>query len=589
MQTRGMARAKTENKSVEETSENESLRAAYMAVAGKSGRVVSGAAMKLALQNMIDTEAASTQTTAKISNLLPIDAAIEAIAQAEHQQSIALHQQIVADTYPVFVESPKPENMAAALRAQYAPPPQPENTPKETAVTQNAPARPMNVERFQTENQCPIATESVVASKPAFAVGKLERKPSVPGPEIFPRSNEVARPVKLPKFLMESEPEKQTQKSFSELAKPVQLAAKSGKMSAFADEIASLSQPAHPKLPPVSQALFSDLGKPAKTETSRKSFQPENAVSTASSRTISPRLETAADTLAILDISPMDEQATGATKYHNYDSVWVKLFERPRMLLGVLGLGIVSCSVYLVLGYCWFGGSPVSQAAEPVTMLNLNDPSNTDSNNPTSTFNNIRTLQQNSNTGEKKSVPANANQAGMLLAQAGPAVDFTGASSTPGHEPVKSEPTGRADPFAPLVSGASIPDASKTEGVKKDIFADVQYTGFIGDINSRDKVALIKVNDATTGTTKTLIKKAGETMLVGTERIMIKGISKHVLSVSGAGESRQLPIQQYQTTMKAPVQPGASAAGTSGAAGSTSPTGGSGADPTHPALSEPNG
>ena len=227
-------------------------------------------------------------------------------------------------------------------------------------------------------------------------------------------------------------------------------------------------------------------------------------------------------------------------------------------MLGILGLGIISCSVYVALGYWWIGSASLSQAAEPVTMLNLENvhtPENQDLN---SRFNNIHHIQQNPATGGPGSIPLMRPSAEkldhMLLAQTLP------MSSPPISAQFNPDPSkgtgsvGRPDPFSPLVIDSKTQgNGSISDNVKKDVLADVLYTGFIGDSNSRDKVALIGVFDSLSGIAKTQIKKTGESLNINGQNVVVKSISKNSLKLNAAGELRELMIQPYQTGSPQPL------------------------------------
>jgi len=263
---------------------------------------------------------------------------------------------------------------------------------------------------------------------------------------------------------------------------------------------------------------------------------------------------------------PIERDADWVDRYQRHKSARVKLLERLKLLLGILGLGLVGCSVYIALSYWWFGSSPVSQAAEPVSMLNVQDDSAAGDQNATSIFNNIHSIQQDAKHKNQKYLqpkPSNSETEGILLTQPHPAPAPKSEAAT--NEPIKYEPTGRPDPFAPLVTTGGALSGKSEVKAKQDLFSEISYNGFIGDINSPDKVAIIKVNDTTNNTAKTYIKKAGESISINSERVTVKAISKKDLLMGSSSEVRHLPMQQYQSLKPNPT--GASNAAPNGMGG----------------------
>jgi hypothetical protein len=635
LQTHGLAGAKTGAELLEEAVEIESLRAAYFLVSGHSGRVVSGSAMKKALRDLksnatpgpvipaakntsqipcADAPQRASELPFQALNLLPIDAAIETISRAEYEQTINLRRASISPQ-PISAKNPEPFDIASTLRRQYDPKNSVNLSATESPETECLPASPTRVEPQNLSRPGGKRKETFKFSETGASSRHIAQpvghSTTTNAPTAQPKT--VSRPLTLPRFLMETPEKKVSQPIVSDFSKsaplqsvqklspspadaiPTDDTSQSGKKIAFAVELDALRQNAQNNLPPMPQELFDDLftNNPVgpKPAASARPLDKNKAVPL----TIS-RMKPAAAHLSDMEVNPMDDQSVWASQYQQYESVWAKLFERPRLLLGVLGLGIVSCSIYIALGYWCFGNSPSSQAAEPLTMLNLKDSAQNEGDNPTSTFNNIRSIQQNApDDAAPSSLKPTGKPTGVLLAQADPMGGFSAAAPLPATKmPVKYEPTGRVDPFAPLVSGASTStdaDSKKPEEIKKDILADVQYTGFIGDINSRDKVALIKVVDTVSGISKTMIKKVGQALSINGERVVLRAISKKTLYLSIQGESRQLGIQQYQATKPVPSAPGAgpSAAGAPGAAaGAMSGATGS-ANPAQPMLNEPKG
>lgn len=134
------------------------------------------------------------------------------------------------------------------------------------------------------------------------------------------------------------------------------------------------------------------------------------------------------------------------------------------------------------------------------------------------------------------------------LAQSSTSTNFTDAS-------IKRElhdPIGRSNPFDPLVH-IDVPGVvSEEKKEKRDVLLDLQYTGFIGDAYSREKLAIIRYSDPM-GSTKTLLKKVGDAFLVEGERASINAISREGVRVILSGQKRWLALQPYTET--APVTP----------------------------------
>lgn len=106
------------------------------------------------------------------------------------------------------------------------------------------------------------------------------------------------------------------------------------------------------------------------------------------------------------------------------------------------------------------------------------------------------------------------------------------------------EPIGRTDPFEPLVRSGTDAAIFGPGSEKRDLLQDLQYTGFIGDVQAKDKVAIIHVADPLAGQ-KTVIKKAGEVFQVEGKRALITAIARDGLRLSLDGRSRWLPLQPY--------------------------------------------
>lgn len=241
-----------------------------------------------------------------------------------------------------------------------------------------------------------------------------------------------------------------------------------------------------------------------------------------------------------------------------------KALSRPKIVASVIGLCLLASTIYAGLGYWWLTATEISQAAEPNGGLKSQSLFKNDHG-----LENIKAIQNNIIVPDES-----LNTEETLLAQAGPMKTFT-------MKELKSDmttPTGRPDPFSPLIQESdplgglsSLNGPQKEE--KRDILNDLQYTGFIGDVNSKDIVAIIRVSDPA-GEQKTLIKKVGESFYVEGERVFLKSIAKNNLTLRIEGVNRSLSLNPYQVITSAPTE----TTGNSAAASSTAP-GGSGATP----------
>jgi hypothetical protein len=264
------------------------------------------------------------------------------------------------------------------------------------------------------------------------------------------------------------------------------------------------------------------------------------------------------------------------------ESLLVKLLDNPKPVMLVIGFCLLSSAMYAGLGGWWLASRHTAQAAEPVAMMAVQDAQDGEAteNGTTSAkqdgLGHIHALQgqqpQSAIIVPKESGPeadpANGDLPGTLLAQA----TSSRAPAAPENHPAKlaaPELTGRPDPFAPLVqvngaiSGAT---ATTTEPQKKDVLQEMQYTGFIGNINAKNKLAVIKIFDPSGGgAAKTLIKKAGDAFTVDGERVVLRGIAKQSLQLSVAGQARVLRLVPYQETV---------ASASTGSAGSSAAPGG---------------
>lgn len=270
-----------------------------------------------------------------------------------------------------------------------------------------------------------------------------------------------------------------------------------------------------------------------------------------------------------------------------------KTLSRPKIVAGVIGVCLLASTIYAGLGYWWLTATELSQAAEPNGGLKSQSIFKSDHG-----LENIQTIQNNIIVPDES-----LNTEEKLLAQAGPMKTFT-------MKELKSDmtiPTGRPDPFSPLIQESSafgglssLNDPKKEE--KRDVLNDLQYTGFIGDVNSKETVAIIRVSDPS-GEQKTLIKKVGESFYVEGERVFLKGIAKNKLTLRIGSANRGLSLNPYQVITSAGTSENSTAApsgapGSSGAAptasggGSASTTSGTGGSapnnpPGNPMLQEP--
>ncbi len=245
-------------------------------------------------------------------------------------------------------------------------------------------------------------------------------------------------------------------------------------------------------------------------------------------------------------------------------SLLVRFLNRPRLVVSVTIAVCLLCSVvYAGLGY-WLltsarhpaqkpaefqAMSQVSAGDDAVSMLGLAESSDIEReiSEDHTTLENIQILQK--QTGGIQ-VPQEDKSEEPMLAQAIAESDLgidsmiTGRSNVPGLKAIEQEPVGRVDPFSPLVQSSGLPTLGTVAGDEKDVLQNLQFTGYIGDINSKDKVALIRVTDAAFGQ-KTLIKKVGESFTVEGEKVILKEISKNALQLRISGVSRRLELAPY--------------------------------------------
>lgn len=282
--------------------------------------------------------------------------------------------------------------------------------------------------------------------------------------------------------------------------------------------------------------------------------------------------------LNLLQADPLADYPDSAT-LEAEEAQWpTRLLSRPKIVVGVIGLCLLASSLYAGLGYWWLNATGISHAAEPASSVSVQDIHN-DTNH---LLNNIQSLQEQTHIIIPKETDMENE---VLLAEATPAKTFTMNDL----KTTVDGSTGRPDPFSPLID-----DGTSTGFVplndtkqKRDILTDLQYTGFIGDVNSKDKVAIIKVSDPNAGGTVTLIKKAGDIFHVEGELVVLRGISKDNLTLSLSGVNRRLGLNPYADII--PVSNTSGAA--SNAPGGAPASGGNGAigNANGPTASTPGG
>jgi hypothetical protein len=230
---------------------------------------------------------------------------------------------------------------------------------------------------------------------------------------------------------------------------------------------------------------------------------------------------------------------------------WItRIGNRKRALIGAAcAFSVAASAIYAALGL-WLYVSiddHSAQQAEPIALLSTQDSENmrTDTRR---VLENIRQVQQ-----DQASMNRSPKTEQSLLAQAAPQTGLPGEPagdekfSLVGLKALESDAAGRPDPFEPLVQPASAIGAPISDpGQARDVLDSLSFTGFIGDTNSRDKVAIIKVLDPVAGASRTLIKKAGDSFTVDGERIVLKSISKNSLRLGIKGQTRQLSLSAYQ-------------------------------------------
>jgi hypothetical protein len=247
-----------------------------------------------------------------------------------------------------------------------------------------------------------------------------------------------------------------------------------------------------------------------------------------------------------------------------------RIGNRKCALIGAAcAFGVAASAIYAALGL-WLYVSiddHLAQQAEPIALLSTQDSENAHAD-TRRVLENIQQVQQ-----DQVSMHRSRTSEQGLLAQGAPQTGLPGEPagdekfSMASLKEMGSDAAGRPDPFEPLVQPASAIGAPISDpGQARDVLDSLNFTGFIGDTNSRDKVAIIKVLDPMAGTSRTLIKKAGDSFMVDGERVVLKSISKNSLRLGVNGQTRQLSLSAYQEMSGSST----STSGTTGSASSPS-------------------
>lgn len=252
----------------------------------------------------------------------------------------------------------------------------------------------------------------------------------------------------------------------------------------------------------------------------------------------------------------------------------IRILGNPRLIACIIsGLCVLGTSAYAALAFWWYqsGYSPVP-SDEPVAMLSAHDDSGM--------FKNIDQLEKSpagKTAAKQNSIKEPSDEPVSLLGLVAP----------------KSEAVGRANPFDPLVQINQPASSFGLPPKPRDVLEDVQFTGFIGDAASKDKVAILRITDPMAGD-RTVIKKAGESFSVEGVPVYLKAISKNSMQVKVNGRNRTLYLAPYVESEPSSesnegaagqsISPGNTAAASSNAA-SAADTGTS-SNPATPRLEE---
>jgi hypothetical protein len=280
---------------------------------------------------------------------------------------------------------------------------------------------------------------------------------------------------------------------------------------------------------------------------------------------------------------------------HPPESLLVKTLSAPKPVIFTIGLCLLTSSLFAGLGCWWLATSYASPADKPVTLaseeannlMSVQEEGTSAAPVKKLSLKNIQTIQDQpaikvpkepSTEPDELSITGTDMQ-GTLLAQAAAPTQKT-ATAAPAVISTKTsipELTGRPDPFAPLIQiNGNLPSQpSTTTTTKKDVLEDLQYTGFIGSTNAKNKLAIIKVPNPAGGSNLTIIKKVGSVFLVEGERIVLKAITKQALQLSVEGQTRTLAMSPYQDAVASTSSTSGSSDQTAADSTSTSKTTGS--------------
>lgn len=265
-----------------------------------------------------------------------------------------------------------------------------------------------------------------------------------------------------------------------------------------------------------------------------------------------------------------------------------KAFWKPRtVLMAFMGLCVTVSVAYCGLCYWWISAGHPGQPTEPLALLSVaeNESEQSLQESPGEgrrTLENIQTLQRQieapskavPETTDLKDATAQRALTKDLIAQAKPQAAGKAAPVDPDEKfgllaiaPSAEEPTGRRDPFSPLVQEDDIVPVSLSRSGDYDVLDSMRFTGFIGDVTSKDKVAIIRLLDPVVGD-RTLIKKVGESFTVEGETVRVKSIDKDSLTLTVQGRSRRMSLSPYSEMAPTAGNSGVISGTASGSAGS---------------------
>lgn len=276
---------------------------------------------------------------------------------------------------------------------------------------------------------------------------------------------------------------------------------------------------------------------------------------------------------------PVDTSIMGRIRHH-----------KRILIIAGCAVCVAASAVYAALGiwlYLSIGEQNSAKHDEPVAFLNMQETDKIHAG-TREVLKNINLVQQQGEKMVRDMLAQASKPAGLGKDAKASAMDGKTLAGLPVNAPLPAndklamagiqgtlaEITGRPDPFEPLVQPVSTETSASTEAtapVEVDVVTFLQYAGFIGDINTKDKVAIIKMNDPALGA-KTLIKKTGESFMVDGQKVVLKAISKASLQLLVKGRTRQLSLNSY--TEKTGSASGGSGSSSSGSTNTPS-TGGS--------------